>query len=111
MSDHPRNAESEAEQPQMYEAIWPPEQIDALFVDLESGAEVRHVQVRTSVPEQRPQDAQTTLSEAQRMLHRGTARAIQIQYLFDGQVWCDTLMVLPDGIRIVRTVLPSYDDQ
>lgn len=95
------------EQPAPLEAEWEREKIDAFFADLQRAAEsgqavIHHVQVRTSSPST-PKDFQTTLPEAHSMLDSGEARAIQIRYSFDDEDWCDTLMVFPEMIRIIRT--------
>ena len=80
------------------------DQLAALFADLESGAEVEHVQVKAlSGPP--PHDRQSTLSEARTLVEQREVRAVQIRYRFDQQVWCDTLMVLPNTVRLVRTKL------
>jgi len=89
------------------EAEWDREQVNALFDDLQGAAElqqaeIHHVQVRTSAPNS-PKDHQTTLGEARQLLASGEARAIQIRYTFNGETWCDTLMVFPELIRIIRT--------
>jgi len=98
MNDFPETSE----QPELLEAEWDHAQVDALFDDLQQGAKIHHVQVRKTA-QGRPQDCQTTLDEARTLLHLGAAKAIQIRYTFDDQNWCDTLMVLPQSIRIIRT--------
>jgi hypothetical protein len=89
------------------EAEWDREKVYALFDDLQQAAvakqaEIHHVQVRTSSPST-AKDCQATLEEARRLLDSGEARAIQIRYSFDDESWCDTLMVFPDVIRVIRT--------
>lgn len=90
-----------SEQPEILEAHWDLDQVDALLDDLQRGANVQHVQIRTS-SDGRPEDRGATLQEAQGLLHAGEAKAIQIRYTFEQETWCDTLMVLPDSIRIIR---------
>jgi hypothetical protein len=95
------------EQSAPLEAEWDREKVNTLFDDLLRAEELRHaqihhVQVRTSASPSL-QDCQTTLGEARRLLDTGEARAIQIRYTFDQENWCDTLMVLPESIRVVRT--------
>ena len=93
---------SETSEPTILEAEWDLEQVDALFDDLQQGAEIQHVQVRC-ISDGRPVDRSVTLRESQELIHRGTAKAIQIRYRFDEQSWCDTLMVRPSTVRIIRT--------
>lgn len=95
------------QQPEVLEACWDREKIKALFRDLKQGAEVSQVQVRTSSVNSRAQDSLVTLDQAQELLDDVDTTAIQIYYKYDDQSWCDTLMVLPDTIRIIRTILPS----
>ncbi len=90
------------EPPEILEAHWDREQVVQLFHDLSEGANVQHVQVRT-VSDSRSQDQAVTLLEAKELLEKDEARAIQIRYDFDGQNWCDTLMVKPDEVHIIRT--------
>ena len=93
--------------PEVFEASWCREQVDALFHDLQQGAAVSKVQVRTATSNSRPEEVTTvTLEQAREMLADGQARAMQIYYEFDGQTWCDTLLLTPDAIRIVRYNVP-----
>lgn len=89
------------------EAEWDREKVGSLFDDLQQAvatkqAEIHHIQVRTSAPGA-AKDCQATLEEARRLLESDQARAIQIRYTFAGESWCDTLMVFPESIRVVRT--------
>ncbi|WP_372726006.1 hypothetical protein [Novipirellula sp.] len=90
------------ETPELLEAHWGREQVVQLFQDLSEGATVEHVQVRTA-SDGRAADQSVTLLEAKAIFEKGDARAIQIRYGFDGQNWCDTLMVKPDEVHIIRT--------
>jgi len=99
---------NETSDPEILEAEWDYEQVDALFDDLDNGAEIQHVQVRSASsdgPANQPsqRDQAVTLREAQSLLKRGDAKAIQIRYAFDNESWCDTLMIGPNTIRIIRT--------
>ena len=93
-------------QPDVLEAYWDRERVDALFADLKQGAIVTQVQVRTSSGNHRPSDSAVTLDQARELLNNGLAKAIQIYYEFDGDHWCDTLMPLTDTIHIIRTTVP-----
>lgn len=94
---------------EVYHDDWSYAQIEQLFLDLAAGAEVEHVQVRLADAD-RSADQAVTLQDASDAFHRGDATAIQIRYRFEGQVWCDTLMVRPSEVRIVRTPLPPWLD-
>lgn len=90
--------------PDILEAHWDMEQVDNLFEDLQQGAKVQHVQVRTTSGGA-TKDLAVTLGEALSLLHRGEAKAIQVRYEFDDQSWCDTLMSDSMDVRIIRTRL------
>ncbi len=94
--------EPETELPDLLQAEWPPEQVEQLFNDLEAGAEVQHVQVRTAAA-----DSKTTLAEALKLLQSSEAKMVQVRYRFEGATWCDTLMPLGELTRIVRSQLPE----
>jgi hypothetical protein len=94
-------------QPEVLEAYWDRDQVDALFADLKRGAEVRQVQVRTNSDNTRPEESTVTLEQACKLLDDSRTTAIQIYYEYDGKSWCDTLMVSPDTIHIVRTTVPQ----
>lgn len=94
-------------QPEVFEAYWDRDQVDALFADLKQGAEVRKVQARTTSGNNRPEESAVTLEQARELLDDGLATAIQIYYEYDDKTWCDTLMISPNTIRIVRTTVPQ----
>ena len=99
----------EAIGPDVLEDQWEHEKVDALFRDLEQGAKVLHVQVRgtSSQASGSGADRAVTLKEAHRLFHLKEVQSIQIRYEFSGQVWCDTLIVIPEAVRIIRTELPA----
>lgn len=61
------------------------QQVDKLFEDLQQGAEILHVQVRT-VSDDGLQDRVVTLNKAHELLRSGQAKAIQVRYTFDEAV-------------------------
>jgi hypothetical protein len=85
------------------QADWDHERVAQLFADLQAGAHIIHVQVRTAVGKS-PSDRETTLAEAHSLLDSGDAKAIQIRYDYEGQLWYDTLMVNNASIRVIRTL-------
>ena len=101
MTDAPQD------QPELFEAFWDRDQVDALFADLKQGANIRQVQVRTISGNNRPSDTTVGLEQAHQLLDHGDTKAIQVYYDYDGNSWCDTLMPTPEAIRIVRTTIPS----
>jgi hypothetical protein len=92
--------------PDLQVALLDPETLAALERDL--GA-LPDLDVRTKGgPRSRTDDAPTSLSAAFGALRDGRVRAVQVRYRFDGVAWCDTLTG-GDGIRLVRTQLPTFD--
>lgn len=90
--------------PQLLEANWKNDRIADLFDDLQQGAALEHIQVRTTSAAN-SEERSVTLPEARELFQSGEATAIQIRYEFDSQIWCDTLMVGPESTRIIRTRL------
>lgn len=95
------------DRPEVLHAQLQREQVVALFTDLQQSAEIRSVMVRRASGPSRPVDKAMSLQEAYQLLDDDLTKAIQIQYEFEGAIWCDTLMFVQDGIRIVRTTLPE----
>lgn len=91
--------------PEILEAEWAKDQVLQLFADLAAGADVRHVQLRTS-----DMDAEVPLPMAEAAFDRDQATAIQVRYVFELEMWCDTIMPGNPTTRIIRTRLPFNDD-
>ena len=75
-------------------------QLDELFNDLASCAEIANVQVRgrsAALP-----DSTTSLASAQQLINSGEACSVQIRYRHNGVDWCDTLIAQPTGVRLIR---------
>jgi hypothetical protein len=47
-------------------------------------------------------DSRLTLAEAEQLIMTRAVRALQIRYQFGAEAWCDTLIPIPDGVRLVR---------
>ncbi|MCA9192264.1 MAG: hypothetical protein KDB03_10890 [Planctomycetales bacterium] len=89
--------------PEILQAEWSQDQVLALFADLSQGAEIEHVQLRT------PSADQTiSLAEAQSLFVQGCATAIQVRYMFEGEMWCDTILPGEPTTKIIRTKLPNH---
>ena len=90
--------ENNMEMPEILKAEWAGDQVLQLFKDLSAGASVEHVQLKTE-----ELDGSVSLEQAESAFRVGAAKAIQIRYRFDGDVWSDT--ILPEGATttIIRT--------
>jgi len=79
-----------------------PPLLSALFADLEQCAQLRSVVVRTVAHVRGAPPETVTLPAAHAGLVSGALRSVQIRYVHEGRVWCDTLMAGPAGVRLVR---------
>lgn len=92
--------------PEMGQAFLDPETYERYFRDLQTVADVRHIRVKGSA-RAHSDDATVTLETARDMLASGAARGIQIRYLWQGEVWWDTLIRKSKGIEITRIQPPE----
>ena len=87
--------------PAMSDAILGREELAALFQDYRVCAADLQIQLKTGpgfvLPHRAP-----SLDDAEAMLLAGNVRGLQLRYRFGEQNWCDTLMPLPSGARLVR---------
>ncbi|KAA1258442.1 hypothetical protein LF1_09620 [Rubripirellula obstinata] len=90
------------ELPEILQAEWASDQVLQLFADLRDGADVKHVQLKSTRT-----DATVTLAEARDAFAAKEAIAIQIRYLFENEMWCDTIMPGDPTTKIIRNRLPS----
>ena len=88
--------------PEILQAEWAADQVRQLFADLAAGARVEHVQMRTD-----DDDEIVDLVRASEAFSSGLARAIQVRYLFEQEMWCDTIMPGDPTTKIIRTRLPN----
>lgn len=87
--------------PEILEAEWAKDQVLQLFADLAAGANVQHVQMKSL-----QSDATVSLANAQAAYANDEAIAIQVRYMFDGEMWCDTIMPGNPTTKIIRNRLP-----
>jgi hypothetical protein len=88
--------------PEILQAEWAKDQVMQLFEDLAAGADVQHVQMRS-----RQSDATVTLAEAAAAFDAGESQAIQVRYIFENEMWCDTIMPGDPTTKIIRNRLPT----
>jgi hypothetical protein len=87
--------------PEMTDAILGPDEVAALFRDYRACTDAIQIQVKSG-PGLVPPHAPPTLDEAQELLLSARARGLQLRYSFSGCQWCDTLMPVSSGVRLVR---------
>ena len=88
--------------PEILKAEWDRDQVMQLFSDLSAGADVQNVQLKSATT-----DATVTLAEAADAFAAGRAQAIQVRYVFENEMWCDTIMPGDPTTVIIRNRLPS----
>lgn len=74
--------------------------VAALFDDLAALATI--VEVRLKAGPRRAEAGAVTLAEARAAWEAGEVRGVQVRYTYAGDVWLDTLLRGPDGVRLVR---------
>jgi len=75
--------------------------IQALFADYRDAARVFSVRVKGGFQVQA--QGANDLSLALEALLSKAARGVQVHYLFEGERWCDTILVGPHGWRVIRS--------
>lgn len=87
--------------PEILEAEWAKDQVLQLFADLAAGADVQHVQMKIHHA-----DIDVSLAAAEDAFSHGQAVAIQVRYMFEAEMWCDTILPGDPTTKIIRTRLP-----
>ncbi len=88
--------------PEILQAEWAKDQVLQLFADLSAGSDVQHVQMKSSTT-----DATVSLATAEAAFAADEAHAIQVRYLFEEEMWCDTIMPGNPTTKIIRNRLPQ----
>jgi hypothetical protein len=85
----------------MCDAILGRDELAALFDDYRACATSIQIHLKTgpgfAVPQSGP-----SLKVAEEMLLAGNIRGLQLRHQFGEQNWCDTLMPVQSGVRLVR---------
>lgn len=88
--------------PEILQAEWAKDQVLQLFSDLAAGADVQHVQIKSPAL-----NATVPLATAEAAFAADEAEAIQVRYVFEGEMWCDTFMPGNPTTKIIRNRLPN----
>lgn len=75
--------------------------VDALFATVEREGEGVGILLKGG-PDEHANDELVTLSAARELLRARTVHAVQLRYRLGTTAWLDTLMRVPDGVRLVR---------
>ncbi len=87
--------------PELHASVLDEPTLARLFEDLAHHAEVLAVTLKAAAGAYAGAGA-VTLDAAREALSRRAVRGAQIHYRWSGETWCDTLLVVEGGWRIVR---------
>ena len=90
--------------PRVEAEIVPWSTVWALFTDLEALAELREVRLKGSAAGY-AEAGTVGLAEARRALAERRVSGVQLRYRHAGREWCDTLIIVAEGVRVVRLAL------
>lgn len=79
---------------------WPG--VEALLRDIAACTQVTEIIPKAVAQGYVTDGVALTLADARRLLEERAVRGLQIRYRYEGADWWDTLMVLPEGWRLVR---------
>ncbi|MFO0885295.1 MAG: hypothetical protein U0894_14085 [Pirellulales bacterium] len=88
--------------PEMREALLDAANVRELVGDLSQLTRILSVQCKVNARSQTPQATGVSLEHAAELLLNSEVQAIQVKYYHEQYEWTDTLMRLPQGIRMVR---------
>ena len=88
--------------PEILQAEWAKDQVLQLFADLVAGANVQHVQLKSATT-----DASVPLATAEAAFVADETHAIQVRYIFEAEMWCDTIMPGNPTTKIIRNRVPN----
>jgi hypothetical protein len=92
--------------PELTEGLLDEATLDRLFADLAACTRIFSILVKPLAREHVGSDGATTLDQARALLRARTVRGVQVRYRYQDAEWWDTLMVLPQGVRLVRVRQP-----
>jgi hypothetical protein len=75
--------------------------VEQLFFDIGAAGTLLGVQVKGGA-EAHASDADGSLAAARDAFIERRAHGVQIRYVYAGEEWCDTLLAVGDGARLVR---------
>jgi hypothetical protein len=87
--------------PEMSDALLGPEELALLFRDYRACAGGIEIQLKSG-PGLVSGHPRPSLEEAEEMLRARRVRGLQLRYRFEEREWCDTLLQLESGVRLIR---------
>jgi len=91
----------------LFMSVVEPDMLRQIFVDIQDHAELLSVGLKSD-SRALSGEPQADLSLAQSWLEDGSLRGLQLRYLFQGEIWFDTLLRLPSGtaFKLIRNKAP-----
>jgi hypothetical protein len=87
--------------PLMVEGLIDEATLRQLFADLTAHAKILGVREKNAPTAYAGEQSLTVASAVDRLIRR-EARAVQVRYAHDGFEWTDTILVVPQGFRVIR---------
>lgn len=87
--------------PDLCEGMLDKPTLDRLVTDLEALAKIDEVLLKGGEI-QMAERSSLSLERAVELLWNRQTRGVQVRYRWDGDTWLDTMLRLPDGVRLVR---------
>jgi hypothetical protein len=88
--------------PDVQDGVLDADQVNQLFSDLELGADVCAIVYKRRAEEADAAPGPLDLGAARAALDAGRILGVQIHYRHQGRGWCDTLMPVATGVRLIR---------
>ncbi len=95
--------------PDLHQAVLDEAGLHELVRDL--GRAARVLSVRLKAGAGRRAEGEASLEQAARQLVSGALRGVQVRYGFEGRVWCDTMLRVSEGYRVVRMEEPTRPEE
>jgi hypothetical protein len=80
--------------------------LESLLCDIEALGQQIEIVVKAS-DRCRAEAAPLTIAAAAARLRARDVLGVQVRYTFSGRRWCDTLLVVPGGVKLVRSQFPT----
>ena len=92
---------AEEKLPELHDALLGTEELSALLRDYRACTKIGQILIKPG-PGYVPCNSDPTLEQVEELLRTRSVRGVQIRYQFEHGTWCDTLLPLDAGIRLVR---------
>jgi len=88
--------------PPVHDAMIDDAVVAQLFFDIEQGAELVGISIKSAGARRAAATSDPSLDEAHRLFAAREVGAVQLRYRYRNEEWWDTITRTPSGIRLVR---------